>query len=361
MISEQGSRDALWRRWEDNIEQIRPLRGEMLGVSDVGEVQRLAGRFLAGRAPLFDARVRGGRVLDGHGDLLAEDIFCLPDGPRILDCLEFDDRLRWVDGLDDAAFLAMDLERLGAGELADRSTGWYLEYSGDCAPVSLRHHYTAYRAFVRAKVSCLRCSQGDPAAGGEARQLAALALRHLHAGAVTLVLIGGLPGTGKSALAGVLAGLAPGRGIGVGTALVMEIMLTFGLVTVILGTASGARNVGHNAAIAVGGYVALAGLWASLVSGASMNPARSLGPALVSGNLHSIWIYLAGPLAGGLLAVALAWALRGPPSPAADQAAQGSADGHGPDAGHEANLGAGPDLTLWGTGREAGPLPCSAR
>jgi aminoglycoside phosphotransferase family enzyme/adenylate kinase family enzyme len=206
VISEQGSRDALWRRWEDNIEQIRPLQGEMLGVADVDEVQRLAGRFLAGRAPLFDARIRGGRVLDGHGDLLAEDIFCLPDGPRILDCLEFDDRLRWVDGLDDAAFLAMDLERLGAGELAERFTGWYIEYSGDSAPVSLRHHYTAYRAFVRAKVSCLRCSQGDPAAGGQARQLAALALRHLHAGAVTLVLIGGLPGTGKSALADVLAG-----------------------------------------------------------------------------------------------------------------------------------------------------------
>lgn len=106
--------------------------------------------------------------------------------------------------------------------------------------------------------------------------------------------------------AGGLGGTAPGREIGAGTALVMEIVLTFGLVTVILGTASGARNVGHNAAIAVGGYVALAGLWASPVSGASMNPARSLGPALVSGDLHSTWIYLAGPLAGGLVAVALA-------------------------------------------------------
>ncbi len=68
------------------------------------------------------------------------------------------------------------------------------------------------------------------------------------------------------------------------------------------------------------GYVALARLWASPVSGASMNPARSLGPAMVGGDLHSTWIYLAGPLAGGLLAVALAWALRGPPSPAANQA-----------------------------------------
>jgi aminoglycoside phosphotransferase family enzyme len=155
-ISEQGSRDALWRRWKDNIGQIRPLQGSLLGVSDVDEVQRLAGRFLAGRSSLFDARIRGGHVLDGHGDLLAEDIFCLEDGPRILDCLEFDDQLRRLDGLDDAAFLAMDLERLGASELAERFTGWYVEYTGDPASFSLRHHYVAYRAFVRAKFSCLR-------------------------------------------------------------------------------------------------------------------------------------------------------------------------------------------------------------
>ena len=70
---------------------------------------------------------------------------------------------------------------------------------------SLRHHYVAYRAFVRAKVACLRLAPGRPARGGEARQLAAMALQHLRAGAVTLVLIGGLPGTGKSALAGTLA------------------------------------------------------------------------------------------------------------------------------------------------------------
>src|ERR1019366_2560817 len=196
-ISEQGSRDALWRRWQDNLKQIRPLLGGVLEASGVNEVERLAGRFLAGRAPLLSARIRGGKVVDGHGDLLADDIFCLDDGPRILDCLEFDDRLRWLDGLDDAAFLAMDLERLGAGELAGQFTRWYLEYSGDSAPPSLHHHYVAYRAFVRAKVACLRALQGDTLAGGEARQLAAMTLRHLRAGAVTLVLIGGLPGTGK--------------------------------------------------------------------------------------------------------------------------------------------------------------------
>ena len=168
-------------------------------------MERLAGRFLAGRSALLDARVRGGHIVDGHGDLLAADIFCLADGPRILDCLEFDDKLRWLDGLDDAAFLAMDLERLGADELAGRFLDWYVEFSGDPAPASLRHHYVAYRAFVRAKVGCLRARQGDRLAGQEASQLAALTLRHLRAGAVTVVLVGGLPGTGKSALAGALA------------------------------------------------------------------------------------------------------------------------------------------------------------
>jgi aquaporin Z len=122
-------------------------------------------------------------------------------------------------------------------------------------------------------------------------------------------------------LGGGLGRTAPGPGIAAPTALAVEIVLTFGLVTVILGTASGARNVGHNAAIAIGGYVALAGLWASQVSGASMNPARSLGPALVSGDLGDAWIYIAGPLAGGVLPVALAWALRGRPSAAARIAA----------------------------------------
>ena len=209
-IAEQGGRDALRRRWADNIEQTRKiLRSlaprELLAPAAVAETQRLALRFLDGRAPLFDSRVAGGHVLDGHGDLLADDIFCLDDGPRILDCLEFDDRLRWLDELDDAAFLAMDLERLGAPALAQQFMTAYTEYSGDPAPVSLRHHYVAYRAFVRVKVACLRAGQGDPAGGFEARHLAEVGLRHLGAGAVTLVLVGGLPGTGKSALAGAVA------------------------------------------------------------------------------------------------------------------------------------------------------------
>ncbi len=133
--------------------------------------------------------------------------------------------------------------------------------------------------------------------------------------------------------AGHLGATLPGPGISSGTALVVEMLLTLGLVSVILGTASGARNVGANAAIAVGGYIALAGLWAAPVSGASMNPARSFGPALLSGDWSSWWAYVAGPVLGGLMAVGVAWVLRGPPSPAANVAAQGEApDADGPGA-----------------------------
>jgi aquaporin Z len=108
------------------------------------------------------------------------------------------------------------------------------------------------------------------------------------------------------------AGLTlPGSGISATTAMVWELVLTTGLVSVILGTASGAQQVGPLAAIGVGSYIALAGLWGAPVSGASMNPARSLGPALVLGDGAAWWAYLAGPVAGSVIAVGIAHVLRG--------------------------------------------------
>jgi hypothetical protein len=204
-IDDEGSRGAMLSRWDDNLTQAAALPEQLLEPETIAEIGRLARVFLAGRGPLFDARVRDGRIVDGHGDLLADDIYCLDDGPRILDCLDFDDKLRWLDGLDDAAFLIMDLERLKARALARQFADWYAEYSGDPAPGSLRHHYVGYRAFVRAKVACIQAGQGSAEAAFEAHQLASVALRHLRAGAVALVLMGGLPGTGKSVLAGAAA------------------------------------------------------------------------------------------------------------------------------------------------------------
>jgi aquaporin Z len=94
-------------------------------------------------------------------------------------------------------------------------------------------------------------------------------------------------------------------------AFLMEMVLTFGLLSVILGTASGAQNVGLFGAIGVGAYIALAGMWGSPISGASMNPARTFGPDLVGANFTDYWVYVAGPLCGMVLAVGAAWVLRG--------------------------------------------------
>ncbi len=103
----------------------------------------------------------------------------------------------------------------------------------------------------------------------------------------------------------------PASGFSAGNAFVMETVLTFGLVSVILGTASGAQNLGVIGAIGVGGYIALAGLWGSPISGASMNPARTFGPDAISADFGSYWVYVAGPLVGAVIAVGVAFVLRG--------------------------------------------------
>jgi aminoglycoside phosphotransferase family enzyme/predicted kinase len=193
---------ALRRLWHDNLVELDAFVPSILDRPSLGDIERLATRYLAGRGVLLAERSSAGRIVDGHGDLLADDIFCLDDGPRILDCLEFDDALRWGDVLYDVGFLAMDLERLGHPELARSLLDEYRRLSGENHPRSLEDHYIAYRALVRAKVSCLK---GTPADHAEASRYIAQCLEHLRAARVRLVLVGGLPGTGKTTVARGLA------------------------------------------------------------------------------------------------------------------------------------------------------------
>jgi aminoglycoside phosphotransferase family enzyme/predicted kinase len=204
-VSADATRDAVAARWRANVAELAAAAVPLVDPDMVEAVGRLSTRFLDGRAPLFAERIDQDRIVDGHGDLTAADVFCLDDGPRALDCLEFDDHLRHVDGLDDVAFLAMDLEQLHRPDLATAFLDAYLEFSGDPAPVALRHHYIAYRAIVRAKVAGLRHAQGEPSAAADAELHTTLALRHLERGAVRLAMVGGLPGTGKTTLGGALA------------------------------------------------------------------------------------------------------------------------------------------------------------
>jgi len=204
-IDECASAAALRARWRDNIANARSRALPDLPAAELDEVEALMEAYIDGREHLFRRRIEHGCAVDGHGDLIAEDIFCLPDGPRLLDCLEFDDRLRFVDRIDDVCFLAMDLERIGAPEAARRLTDLYREFTDDTAPSSLIDHYIAYRAMVRAKVAAIRVDQGEPAARTQARRLLSLTRAHLAAAEITVTLVGGTPATGKTTLARAIA------------------------------------------------------------------------------------------------------------------------------------------------------------
>lgn len=204
-ISRRCTSTAVWERWGANLDEIRDLGAPDPDSDLLDEIGFLAQQFLAGRTKLFDDRIAAGRVVDGHGDLLAEDTFCMPDGPLVLDCLDFDHALRSVDGVDDIAFLAMDIEYHGRRRLADLLVSTYLAEAGDSVPRSLIDHYVAYRAIVRAKVDLIRAAQGEAAALGRALSHLLLARDHLGSAQVRLGLIGGLPGTGKTTVSRALA------------------------------------------------------------------------------------------------------------------------------------------------------------
>lgn len=197
---------AIRQRWHENLGVLEHYTGGVVSARVVAEVRRLAEQYLDGRTALLSGRIADRRVVDGHGDLLTDDIFCTPDGPVPLDCLEFDDQLRYVDGIDDAAFLAMDLEFLGRRDLADHFLAQYQDLAGDSAPRSLIDFYVAYRAAVRAKVDCIRVDQGHSSAAADARWHLELAVNHLRAATVRLVIVGGGPGTGKTTLSAALGG-----------------------------------------------------------------------------------------------------------------------------------------------------------
>ena len=207
-IDAQGQAEAVRRRWDENLVELDRWAGDpSSGISpeSVARVRTLVGEFIAGRSALFARRIEEGRIVDGHGDLLADDIFWVGGKPALLDCLEFDDQLRFLDCADDAAFLAMDLEFLGRKDLGGHFLERYAAHAADDAPAALRDFYLAYRAGVRAKVDCVRVSQGRPEAAADAARHLDIATRHLRDGTVRLALVGGSPGTGKSTVARALA------------------------------------------------------------------------------------------------------------------------------------------------------------
>jgi aminoglycoside phosphotransferase family enzyme/predicted kinase len=193
------------QNWADNFDVLHAFIGSIIDAAEFERVRLLAEGYLAQCRGLFEQRMVDGFVRDGHGDLTADDIYCLDDGPRILDGLAFDDGLRVGDVLSDIAFLVMDVERHAGPALGAALMRSYHEFTNEQHPSSLAHHYVAYRAHVRAKVACLRADQGDPDSVDLARRYHRLALDHLERARVRVVLIGGGPGVGKTLLSRRLA------------------------------------------------------------------------------------------------------------------------------------------------------------
>ncbi len=204
-IDQAATRDAIADGWQKNFAEVRQFVGRILDPEIEQDIQERVNNFLAGRADLFEWRISQHAIRDGHGDLQADDIYCLDDGPKILDCIEFDATLRYVDSTADLSFLVMDLERLGRQDTAQLLIGAYQELSGERIIPVLLAQYCAARAYIRCKVACLAHEEGDATAAARARQFHALALTFARRCEVRLVLVGGLPGTGKSTLAAALA------------------------------------------------------------------------------------------------------------------------------------------------------------
>lgn len=197
--------DRVLLLWTRNLVELGTAAGGGLTEREAYEMTLAGERYLQGRTALLEQRIRTRRAVDGHGDLLCDDVFCTAEGPRILDCLEFDPALRHVDTAADIATLAMDLEHRGRPDLAALLVEAYQRNADDNWPASLTHFWVAYRALVRAKVGFYRAAGSDggeaAASRADARRLVELAAEHLRRAGLRAVLVGGLPGTGKSTLA----------------------------------------------------------------------------------------------------------------------------------------------------------------
>ncbi len=194
-----------------NFDHIERLIGDS---PDIAQLERLRGWTEAEAkrlAPVFAARKRAGFVRECHGDLHLGNIALIAERPTPFDCIEFNADLRWIDVMNEVAFLVMDLADHRLPTLASRCLNAYLEETGDYAGLAVLRYYMVYRAMVRAKVACIRAHQAGLAGSakasieGEYRGYFQLAERLARRGRTPITLTHGLSASGKTTVAGILA------------------------------------------------------------------------------------------------------------------------------------------------------------
>jgi uncharacterized protein len=212
-IAKWGSLDEIRHNWEENFDQTEPFIGRTISDSAYETIRSWAREEIETKSDLFDRRAREGRIVDGHGDVRCESVCVMEGAICIYDCIEFNDRFRCGDVASEAAFLAMDLNARGRPDLGYFFTETYQRRTGDEDFFTLLPFYRCYRAYVRGKVLSFRLNEAE--FSEEEREDAATRagnffdLARRYASPLikpTVIAVGGLSGTGKTAIARAIAG-----------------------------------------------------------------------------------------------------------------------------------------------------------
>ncbi|MFN0122174.1 MAG: AAA family ATPase [Blastocatellia bacterium] len=212
-VEKWGSLAEIGHNWRENFAQTESFIGRTINAADYVAVRAWVEQSLAEKAELFTRRVSEHRIVDGHGDVRCESVCVMDDAVRIFDCIEFNERFRCGDPASEMAFLAMDLDARGRPDLGYYVTASYQALRGDPDFFRLLPFYRCYRAYVRGKV--LSFELNEPEFSGAEKQAAAaraaayFALARRYAAPLSkpvIIGVGGLSGTGKTAMARAIAG-----------------------------------------------------------------------------------------------------------------------------------------------------------
>jgi uncharacterized protein len=211
-IARWGRIDRLKVNTDENFRQTEHAIGDLVSSAAHGAIRTFTDGFFDHRALLLNRRRAEGRIVDGHGDLHLEHIHLTPDTLCIFDCIEFNDRFRYLDVANDVAFLAMDMDLHGRRDLARYLVDRMRDALDDPELAELMDFYTCYRAVVRAKVEGMRSEQSEvpdderSASRRRARSYFRLALQYAITGSDPCVIVlMGRVGTGKTTQADRLA------------------------------------------------------------------------------------------------------------------------------------------------------------